>query len=154
MTEQRIDAYEGLFLFPQTQAGDLRSALDHLEAILERAGAKIISLRKWDERRLAYDIRGHKRGVYILVYFRTARSSLTGIERACNLSELLLRSMIVRADLLTQEQMEAEDGRAELADEIKLRESQAQAADEASREKEPVTVETESAAKDAAATEA
>jgi hypothetical protein len=50
-----------------------------------------------------------------------ATDRLAGIERDCNLSEKLLRSMVIRADHVTPEQMEAAEGRAELADEIKLR---------------------------------
>jgi len=161
VTEERINAYEGLFLFPQTVAADLQGAVDHLREILAKADAQIISLRKWEERRLAYEIQGNKRGVYFLVYFRAARPSLVGIERSCNLSEKLLRFMMVRADNLTQEQMEAADGTAELADEIKLRSDQAASA--ASTEKaavvqtvadggRPVAVETKVVSKDATTT--
>ena len=124
MTEERINAYEGLFLFPQTIGGDLQAAIDHIKEILAKSDVQLISLQKWDERRLAYEIKGNKRGVYFLVYFRAARTALASIERSCNLSELLLRFMIVRADQLTQEQMESVDGTAELADEIKLRAEQ------------------------------
>jgi small subunit ribosomal protein S6 len=162
VTEDHTNVYEGLFLFPQTQAAHLQAAVDHLKDILARAEAELISLRKWDERRLAFEIRGNKRGVYFLVYFRARGSALRGIERSCNLSEQLLRSMITRADHLTQEKIEAADGTAQLADEIKLQAAEtAPAADKAAGEgpkneqgeaKEPVTVETEPTSKDAATT--
>ena len=48
MTEEHINAYEGLFLFPQAQAGNLQVAVDHLKDILSRAKAELVSLRKWD----------------------------------------------------------------------------------------------------------
>ena len=101
MTEQS-NAYEGMFLFPQAQAGSLQAAVDHINEILAKAGAQVISFSKWDERRLAYEIKGNKRGVYFLVYFRAPAVAMTAIERACNLSELSLRSMIHLADPLTQ----------------------------------------------------
>jgi small subunit ribosomal protein S6 len=170
VTEDHINAYEGLFLFPQAQAGSLQGAVDHLKDILSRAQAEVIGLRKWDERRLAFEIKGNKRGVYFLVYFRAPGTALAGIERACNLSELLLRSMIIRADHLTQEQMEAADGSAELADEIKLRAAESTRADTTAEPapvkpeatpgepapegevNEPITVETEVPANDPAPT--
>ncbi len=130
MTEERINAYEGLFLFPQAVGGELQFAVDHIREILAKSDAQIISLSKWDERRLAYEINGNKRGVYFLVYFKALRTALVAIERSCNLSETLLRSMMVRADHLTQQQMEAADGTVEIADEIKLRAEQAAAAPE------------------------
>lgn len=147
MTEARIDIYEGMFLFPQTAGADLGGALAHVESILGRAGAEIVSLCKWDERRLAYDIKGNKRGLYFLTYFKADRSKIAGIERDCNLSEQLLRAMILRADHVPTEEIEAADGRTALADEIKLR---AERGDEESRPKvTAVSLEEEAAAKEA-----
>jgi small subunit ribosomal protein S6 len=155
--DERTSAYEGLFLFPQAQAANLQAAVDHLKEILAKAGAELISLRKWDERRLAYEIKGNKRGVYFLAYFRAPRSAVAAVERGCNLSEMLLRSMLLRAEHVTAEQMEAADGQAELADEIRLRGVRAAAAraEEASEEEagdsdeEPVVIESD-ASRDAA----
>jgi len=124
MSETRTNAYEGMFLFPQTVAADLQSAADHVLEILSKGGAEVVSLCKWDERRLAYDIKGNKRGVYFLTYFKCDAQKLTAIERDTRLSEKLLRSMITRADHLTAEQMAAMEGRQQLADEIALRKTQ------------------------------
>ena len=124
MSETRINAYEGMFLFPQTVAADLQSAADHVLEILSKGGAEIVSLCKWDERRLAYDIQGNKRGVYFLTYFKCDAQKLSAIERDTRLSEKLLRSMITRADHLTADQMAAMEGRQQLADEIALRKTQ------------------------------
>ena len=159
-SDDRILPYEGMFLFSQPQAAVLQDAVDHLEEILRRAEAEIIALRKWDERRLAYEIKGNKRGVYFLVYFRARPDALAGIERDCNLSEKLLRSMVVRAEHIPQEVMEAADGRAQLADEIKLRSESAAASAESSKkdtdepeEGEPVEVSVERVASDASRVE-
>lgn len=121
MTEQRISIYEGMFLFPQSAGSDLGGAVSHVESILERADAELVAISKWDERRLAYDIKGNKRGLYVLTYFKADRSKIAGIERDCNLSEMLLRAMIVRAEHIPTEEIEAADGRQALEDEIKLR---------------------------------
>lgn len=124
MPEARINVYEGLFLFPQVATSNLQGATDHVMALLDRADAKLLSFRKWDERRLAYEIKGNKRGVYFLAYFEAPTDKLARLERDCNLSEQMLRAMITRADHLPAEQIEASDGRAALADEIKLRSEQ------------------------------
>ena len=121
MAETRINAYEGMFLFPQTVAADLQSAADHVLEVLSKGGAEIVSLCKWDERRLAYDIKGNKRGVYVLAFFRVLSTKLAGIERDCNLSEKLLRSMVTRADHLTEEQLRNAEAMQRTADEARLR---------------------------------
>ncbi|MFM7260701.1 MAG: 30S ribosomal protein S6 [bacterium] len=141
MAETRINAYEGMFLFPQTVAADLQSAADHVVEVLSKGGAELVSLCKWDERRLAYDVKGNKRGVYFLAYFKCDATKLAAIERDARLSEKLLRSMITRADHLTAEQMAAMEGRQQLADEIALRKTQPAAAEAAAEQVEAVEAE-------------
>lgn len=126
-TSPRVNVYEGMFLFPQAASADLAGAVDHLRSILERSDAEIISLVKWDERRLAYDIKGNKRGIYFLVYFRAPGANLAKIERDCNLSEQLLRAMVLRAEHVSEETMADAEGQQKLADELKLRSEEAQA---------------------------
>lgn len=121
MAQKRVYTYEGMFLLGQAVAADLGGAVEHVKEILTRGHAEIIALRKWDERRLAYEIAGQKRGLYLLVYFNAPNDQLAHIERDCNLSEKILRSLVLRCDHLTVEEMQAADGRRELETEIKLR---------------------------------
>lgn len=122
-SKNRKNYYEAMFLISPSVATDLGGAVDHIKEILAKGEVELISLCKWDERRLAYEIKKNKRGVYLLAYFAANPANLTAIERACNLSELLLRSMVVRADHLTLEEMQAADAQTELATEIELRKS-------------------------------
>ncbi len=121
MSDDCKNMYEGLFLFPQSASANLKAAVDHVDDLLNRAGADVVSFRKWDERRLAFEIKGNKRGVYFLAYFRIEPSKLTVLERDCNLSEQLLRSMVTRADHIPMETITASEGRQQINDEIKLR---------------------------------
>ena len=131
MSDTTHSIYEGMFLFPQSATADLQGAIDHIKELLARADAEIISLSKWDERRLAYDIKGNRRGVYFLAYFTADGSKMGEIERAGNLSENVLRFMFTRADHLDREHMQETDGQAALADEIALRGREAAEAAEA-----------------------
>lgn len=121
MSENRVYAYEAMFLLGQAQAADLGGAVAHIQEIMARGHAEILAMRKWDERRLAYEIRGQKRGTYILVYFKAPGKDVAHIERDCNLSERILRTLILRADHMTEEQMRSADARKELEVEAKLR---------------------------------
>lgn len=94
-----LPLYEGLFLMnQQATGGDQQAAIDHVQQILERAEAQVKILRKWDERKLAYEIKGQKRGLFVLTYFHARPPMLANIDRDCNLSDLVLRSLVIRAD--------------------------------------------------------
>ncbi len=120
----RRNTYEGMFLVSPAEAADLADVVEHIKETLARGEAELIALKKWDERRLAYEIRKNKRGVYFLAYFGCDPVSIETIERACNLSEKILRVMFTRADHLTVEEMQAADAQEDLAAEAKLREGE------------------------------
>jgi len=121
MTDHNTYEYEAMFVFPQAQTSDLQGAVSHIEEIINRAEGEIIALSKWGERNFATPIDKNKRGLFLLAYFRARGTRMANIERDCNLSEVISRFLIIRADHLTLEEMQATDGRDTLATEAKLR---------------------------------
>lgn len=106
MTEVRTHLYEGMFLLSQQAvATDQAAAIEHVRDILNRAEAEIIILSRWDERKLAYEIKKQKRGLFVLAYFNARATQIANIDRDCNLSEQVLRSLIIRADYMGEEEM-------------------------------------------------
>ena len=101
-----MNLYEAMFLFDPTFAGSFENCEAEIKRIMERAEAEVVFLRKWEERRLAYKLKGRKRGVYVLVYFNAPGGKVTGLERDAMLSENILRVLVLRADGMTPELME------------------------------------------------
>ncbi len=119
--------YEAMFLISQSVAADLGAAVEHIKSIIARSHASLVAMRKWDERRLAYEIDKQKRGTYILVFFTCDPVNVAHIERDANLSEQIMRMLILRADHLSLEEMQAADGQRELETEAALRKAKAEA---------------------------
>jgi len=101
-----LNLYEAMFLFDPTFAGSFENCEAEIKRIMDRAEGEIVFLRKWEERRLAYKLKGRKRGVYVLVYFKAPPGKITGMERDAMLSENILRVLVLRADGMTPELME------------------------------------------------
>ncbi len=105
VTKKRL--YEGMFLVDSSKAGaDWDGIVASIRKILEKGGAEIDSIRKWDDRRLAYDIKGKSRGTYILSYFRADGGRIKDIEKAVRLSEKIMRVLILSAERLSPEDIE------------------------------------------------
>lgn len=101
--------YEGMFLVDSSLAGaDWDGTIAAIRKILEKAKAEIVSIAKWDDRRLAYDIKGKSRGTYILSYFRVDGGRIQDIEKSVRLSEKIMRVLILSAERLSQEDIEKE----------------------------------------------
>lgn len=101
-----MNQYEAMFLFDPTFGSSLEKCEGEIRRLMERAQAQILFCGKWDERRLAYKIRGRKRGVYVLVYFKAAPDKIASLKRDVKLSESILRILVLRADDVTREAME------------------------------------------------
>ena len=99
--------YEAMFLInPAEAASDWEGVNKTIKAILEKADAEIVSMRKWDERKLAYNIKGQSRGTYILCYFKAEGDKIREIERDVQLSERIMRALILNAEQQTKEDIE------------------------------------------------
>jgi len=92
-----VNTYEGMFLLDSAKvAVSWDDAVRHVHDILAKHNAEIVASRQWDERRLAYSVEGHKKGTYLLTYFKTESTELKEISAACRLSELILRELILK----------------------------------------------------------
>ena len=120
-----VNTYEGMFLLDSAKAAAAwDDTVNHVHGILTKHGSEIVASRQWDERRLAYPIEGHKKGTYLLTYFRAEGASLKEIVADCHLSEVILRELILKVHPKLEENLvnqamtstpnvDAEDGRGE-----------------------------------------
>lgn len=113
--------YEAMFLVNSAKAAaDWDGITAAIKNILEKAGAEIVSIRKWDDRKLAYEIDGHSRGTYILCYFRAEGRRVRDIERDVQLSERIMRVLILCAEQQTTERGKRTDDRGQNTENRKI----------------------------------
>lgn len=162
--------YEAMFLVDSADAGsDWDGVIAAITKTLERAEVDIVSITKWDDRRLAYEIKRKARGTYILCYFRSDGQKNQEIETAVQLSEKIIRVLILCVDWMTDEDIQedtpatkdekekqeraAAREAAEQAKAAKAVEAQAEAAEEAEPTEETAPAEAIAAADEVPPTE-
>ena len=92
-----VNTYEGMFLLDSGKvAVDWEGSLHQVHEILTKHQAEIVASRHWDERRLSYAVEGHKKGTYLLTFFRADGSKVREIEADCRLNDLILRDLILK----------------------------------------------------------
>ena len=103
-----VNSYECLFLLdPTKSAADMDGVKNNLNGTLQKYGAEVIASRKWDDRKLAYPIKGHKKGVYHLAYFKADSQKLNEIDHDFRLNEVVLRHLISLIEPKWEEEMQA-----------------------------------------------
>jgi small subunit ribosomal protein S6 len=93
-----------MFLLPPT-GSEAEKAVTLIRGMIEKHHGQIQVIKKWDERKLAYEIGKQKRGTFIIAFFKATGDDVTAMERDVKLSEEVMRVLITRADHLNEDEM-------------------------------------------------
>lgn len=92
--------YEVVYIFDSVLDTDvIDQKLEYFNSFVAGNGnGEIIAVEHWGKRQLAYPIRKHDNGYYVVVQFRTEAASLPEYERAIKLDEQVLRHLVVLSE--------------------------------------------------------
>lgn len=85
-----------------------RTLKGRLRDLLSRHGCKVVSARRWEDRKLAYEIKKQKRGTYFLSYLEHPNpgDTLFELDRDLLLQDFVLRHMILKVDAVPEGEAE------------------------------------------------
>lgn len=108
--------YEGLFLVDAAAAAtDWAEIENQIRGLIEQQGATIEYSERWPEQRLAYPVKGIKRGVYFLAYFTSDTGAIAAIRSDGQLNENVLRMLVIQEDFLDLEMAKRKEAAARAA---------------------------------------
>lgn len=92
----RTRMYEAMFLVePQAAATAWPKVQQDIEGLITRNGGAVVRLRKWEERKLTYNIKKRQRGTYVLTYFNAPTTTIDKLKKDIQLSETVLRALVL-----------------------------------------------------------
>ena len=99
--------YEAMVLLSnQVVREDWRKAKGLVGDLLTKHNAQVKSLRRFEERRLAYPIQGNLRATYYLAYFEIPGENIPNLRRDFELTETILRNLIMAVDGIPEGELE------------------------------------------------
>jgi small subunit ribosomal protein S6 len=91
--------YEGMFILDSNRFGrDHEAVSGQIPAMIEKFGGEMLVSRLWEERRLAYPIKGQRKGAYWLTYFRLDGEKLAELQRQCMITDDILRVLFLKVN--------------------------------------------------------
>jgi len=91
------NVYEGMFILDSNHYGrDPEAVSSQVPAMIEKFGGEMLVSRLWEDRRLAYPIKGQRKGTYWLTYFRLDSEKLDDLRRQCHITEDILRELFLK----------------------------------------------------------
>ena len=93
-----MQRYELAVVYDPGLEVDLSKAEDRVKKIIADNGGKIVSDDNWGKRKLAYPINKNEHGVYVFYIVELVPTSLGKIESTLNITNEVIRYLIVRQD--------------------------------------------------------
>ncbi|RRD38426.1 30S ribosomal protein S6 [Leptotrichia sp. OH3620_COT-345] len=91
--------YEIMFILStQLTEEEKKAGVTLVEETLTKAGAVELKTEIWGDRKLAYPIKKKENGYYVLTLFQIDGTKLPEVEAKLNITESILKYMIVRND--------------------------------------------------------
>ena len=93
------NVYEGMFILEPNRFGrDPETVSGQIPAMIEKLGGEMLVSRLWEERRLAYAIKGQRKGAYWLTYFRLDGDRLAELRGQCQITDDVVRVLFLKID--------------------------------------------------------
>lgn len=92
-------AYETVYIVDTTAPEDqVKSIIEKYSGIITKNGGTVDDIDIWDPRKLAYQIKGHREGRYIVMNFSSEPAAKNELDRIFGISDDVIRHMIVKQD--------------------------------------------------------
>jgi small subunit ribosomal protein S6 len=92
--------YEILFIAdPNLTEPDVDTLTTTVQAYVEKEGGRVTKVEKWGKKRLAFLVRKHREGYYVLVVADGGGDLVKEVERRLKVTEGIIRFIVVRVDL-------------------------------------------------------
>lgn len=91
--------YEAFYIVAADHSdADVQKIADRFKGVIEQHGGTVESAAKWDKRKLAYEINGHKEGNYILMNFEADAKLPQELDRLMRISDDVIRHRIFKIE--------------------------------------------------------
>ena len=88
--------YEVVYIFDSAlEESAINERLTRFHTLIQQGGAVPPQVSHWGKRTLAYPIKKHETGYYVVAKFETPATALPEFERAIKLDEAVLRFLVV-----------------------------------------------------------
>lgn len=96
-----MNQYESILIIdPNVEPQSVEKITEDIQSLISDNGGKVARLENWGKKRLAYEIKGNKDGIYVLLGFDADPAFIQKLQRYYALNEQVIRYLTVRAEKL------------------------------------------------------
>lgn len=94
-----VRQYELIYITPPESTEEALAELhQQVQAVVDRFSGTIEKTENWGRRKLAYEIAGHRDGIYVLEVINGPAALTAELDRRLRVFDIVIRHMVVRVD--------------------------------------------------------
>jgi len=92
-----MNFYENIVILdPNLDEKATEEAVERVKSIIVKKGGDVFRSENWGHRKLAYDVKKHKKGTYVLILFKAPPSTIAELEKFYKVFDLALKFMVIK----------------------------------------------------------
>lgn len=94
-----MNVYENIIILNASLTDEeVEAATGKIKDLITNSGGEILKTDIWGRKKLAYEIKKHKKGFYILLLFRSAPSLIKKLEDYYKVFDPVIKYMVIKLD--------------------------------------------------------
>ncbi|HXX58477.1 MAG TPA: 30S ribosomal protein S6 [Thermodesulfovibrionales bacterium] len=94
-----MNIYENIVILNASLSDEeLEAASGKIKDLITNAGGELLKVEVWGRRKLAYEVRKHKKGFYLFLLFRSASSFIKKLEDYYKVYDPVIKYMVIKLD--------------------------------------------------------
>ncbi|MDH5202181.1 MAG: 30S ribosomal protein S6 [Nitrospirota bacterium] len=102
-----MNTYENIVIMNASLTDEeIESAITRIKDLISGYGGQILKVDVWGKKKLAYEIKKQKKGVYVLFLYKTASSTVKKLEDFYRVFDAVIKYMIVKLSIKQAQDLE------------------------------------------------
>jgi len=91
--------YETIFIInPNLADEETAGVIKKMQDVVAKQGGEMLKFEDWGKKKLAYEIKKHKRGHYAFFQFKAAPTAVSELERTYKLTDSIIKFLTVKLE--------------------------------------------------------
>ncbi len=94
-----MNIYENIVIFDSSLSDEeAESAVTKIKGIVTGSSGEVLKVDMWGRRKLAYEIKKQKKGIYVLLLYKTPPETIKKLEEFFRVFDVVIKYMIIKLD--------------------------------------------------------
>lgn len=94
-----MNFYESIFVCsPLLSEEDIDALIEKVKGLISKGGGEIKNVNKWGKKKLAYPIKRHREGYYVILEFYSPADKLRELENLYRVTDKIIRYLTVKKE--------------------------------------------------------